>query len=157
MIREYGADFGGPIVKDKLWLWFAGAYQTISTNQTTFSHELRHVRRARPGQPRALERQAELADLQRELGAALLPAQRPDPDATRAPDRRARPLAQTQLTIPTNFYKVEDSHVFSSDLFASIFAAYQGPDYTDLGNGSKDCAPTDFTIACAQEGTTKDA
>ena len=37
MIREYGADFGGPIVKDKLWLWFAGAYQTINTNQTAFS------------------------------------------------------------------------------------------------------------------------
>ena len=37
MIREYGADLGGPIVKDKLWLWFAGSYQTISTNQTAFS------------------------------------------------------------------------------------------------------------------------
>src|SRR5262245_40325398 len=34
MIREYGADVGGPIIKDKLWLWFAGAYQTISTDLT---------------------------------------------------------------------------------------------------------------------------
>ena len=36
MIREYGADLGGPIIKDKFWLWFAGSYQTISTNPTAF-------------------------------------------------------------------------------------------------------------------------
>ena len=34
MLRDYGADFGGPIDRDKLWLWFAGAYQTISKNVT---------------------------------------------------------------------------------------------------------------------------
>ncbi len=34
MLRDYGADFGGPIIRDKMWLWFAGAYQTISRNIT---------------------------------------------------------------------------------------------------------------------------
>ena len=57
-------------------------------------------------------------------------------------------MAATQLTIPTNFYKVEDSHVFSADLFASVFVASQNPVYTDLGNGSLDCANVPFEIAC---------
>ena len=34
--------------------------------------------------------------------------------------------------IPTNFYKVEDSNVFSADFFASIFGVYQNPNYTSL-------------------------
>jgi len=34
MLRDYGADVGGPIIRDKLWLWFAGGYQTISTITT---------------------------------------------------------------------------------------------------------------------------
>src|SRR6185369_10189250 len=62
--------------------------------------------------------------------------------ATRAPE------AATQLVIPTNFYKVEDSHVFSSDFFASIFLNYQNPDYTDIANGSLDCVNTPFQIVC---------
>ena len=54
-------------------------------------YDLRHLRLAHLGQPRALEREAERADLQRQLGAALLPAQRPDAVSTRPSGRRARP------------------------------------------------------------------
>ena len=156
MIREYGADFGGPIVKDKLWLWFAGAYQTINTNQTAFSTTFGTF--ASPTwvnlEPWSAKLNAQISS----ANSAQLYFQRSDRTQlnTSAGPTRA-PEAQTLLTIPTNFYKVEDSHVFSADLFASIFAAYQSPDYTDLGNGSKNCAPTDFTVACAQEGTTRDA
>ena len=42
----------------------------------------------------------------------------------------AHPTSYTTFKIPTNFYKVEDNHVFSSSLFASIFLNYQNPDYT---------------------------
>src|SRR6476646_68142 len=33
-IREYGAEIGGPIVKDRLWLWGSGSRQDISLNLT---------------------------------------------------------------------------------------------------------------------------
>jgi Carboxypeptidase regulatory-like domain len=156
MIREYGGDFGGPIVKDKLWLWFAGAYQTINTNQSAFSTAFGTF--AAPTWVNLEPWSAKLNWQISNANAAQLYYQRSDRTQlnTSAGPTRA-PEAQTLLTIPTNFYKVEDSHVFSSDLFATIFAAYQAPVYTDLGNGSQDCAPVDFTVACAQEGASRNA
>ena len=35
-IREYGGEFGGPILKDRLWLWAAGSRQDISLNPGTY-------------------------------------------------------------------------------------------------------------------------
>ena len=130
-IREYGADLGGPIVKDRLWLWSAGlAARTISP-------EPDHVRCRRRISPTRETTNLEpwsaklnCADLQRELGRALLPAKRPDSVRTAARRRTVRPRRGRSSSIPTNFYKVEDSNVFSSDLFGSIFATYQNPDYT---------------------------
>ena len=146
-VREYGADFGGPIVRDKLWLWFAGAYQTINTNQTGFSTDFGNFTA-----PYLVNLEPWSAKLNAQISAnnsAQLFYQRSYREqfntslgATRAPE------AATQLVIPTNFYKVEDSHVFSSDLFASIFLNYQNPDYTDIANGSRDCVNTPFQIVC---------
>ena len=47
----------------------------------------------------------------------------------RAPDRP--PETRTNYVIPTDFYKAEDSNVFSPDLFGSVFASYQHADYTE--------------------------
>jgi hypothetical protein len=155
-IREYGGDLGGPIVQDKLWLWFAGSYQTIATNQTAFSTGFGTI-----AAPQTINLEPWSAKLNWQISnanSAQLYYQRSDRTeynaglgATRAPE------AALQWLIPTNFYKVEDSNVFSSDLFGSIFAAYQNPDYTYLGNGSLDCVNVPFEVACAQEGASKDA
>ena len=156
MIREYGADLGGPIVKDKLWLWAAGSYQTIATNQTAFSTTFGTF--AVPSTVNLEPFSAKLNWQISNANSAQLYYQRSDrieDNAGAGP--AAAPLAQLQFTIPTNFYKVEDSNVFSSDLFASIFAAYQQPDYTYLGNGSLTCTPVSFNVVCAQEGTSRDA
>ena len=154
MIRDYGADFGGPIIKDKLWLWFAGAYQTISTNHDGVQHEGRDVS-ALDREPRALEREAELADLQRQLGAALLPAQLPRPVQH---EHRADPsaLAATQLTIPTNFYKVEDSHVFSVGLLRLDLRGLSEPRLHGYRQRLHGCANIPFQVVCAGD-TTRDA
>jgi len=146
-VREYGADFGGPIVRDKLWLWFAGAYNTINTNQTGFSTDFGNFTA-----PYLVNLEPWSAKLNAQISSnnsAQLFYQRSYREqfntslgATRAPE------AATQLVIPTNFYKVEDSHVFSSDFFASIFLNYQNPDYTDIANGSLDCVNTPFQIVC---------
>ncbi len=33
-IREYGAEIGGPIIKDRLWLWASASRQDIGLNET---------------------------------------------------------------------------------------------------------------------------
>jgi hypothetical protein len=146
-IREYGADFGGPILKDKLWLWFAGSYQTINTNQTGFSSTFGTF--SAPSSVNLEPWNAKLNWQISNANSAQLFYQRSD----RTQDNRnlgpTRTLpATTTLLIPTNFYKVEDSNVFSSDFFASIFANYQQPDYTDIANGSKGCTQQPFTLVC---------
>jgi hypothetical protein len=147
MIREYGADLGGPIVKDKLWLWAAGSYQTISTNSVTFdssygTYSAPETVNLEPWSAK-LNWQASNANA---VSLYFLRSDRAQSNLGAAPFRP--PATQVNLQIPTNFYKAEDSNVFSSDLFGSIFASYQNPDYTYLGNGSLDCAPTSFIPAC---------
>ena len=144
MLRDYGADFGFPIARDKLWLWFAGGYQTIARNITSDPDE--------PAPPSKVNLEPWSAKLNWQVSAAnavQLYYQRSDREQSNTSIGATRaPLAATQLTIPTNFYKVEDSHVFSADLFASVFLASQNPNYTDLGNGSLGCNNVPFEIAC---------
>ncbi len=147
MIREYGADLGGPIVRDKLWLWFAGSYQTISTNPVAFDSTYGSF--ASPETTNLEPWSAKLNWQISNANSAQLYYQRSDraqSNRDAAPFRP--PQTQTTLLIPTNFYKVEDSNVFSSDLFGSIFANYQNPDYTQIANGSKDCPPVSFSVVC---------
>jgi|RhiMetdeSRZDD1v2_1073273.scaffolds.fasta_scaffold00709_19 carboxypeptidase family protein/TonB-dependent receptor-like protein len=152
MLRDYGADVGGPIIRDKLWLWFAGAYQTISKTVTGDPGE--------PAFPSLVNLEPWSAKLNWQVtndNSAQLYYQRSFRDqfnTSLGPTRSI--LAATQLTIPTNFYKVEDSHVFGSDFFASLYLAYQNPDYTDIGNGSKGCNNVPFQIACNGDSS-KDA
>ncbi|HYX22316.1 MAG TPA: TonB-dependent receptor [Thermoanaerobaculia bacterium] len=146
-IREYGADFGGPILKDKLWLWFAGSYQTINTNTTGFSTNFGTF--AAPSSVNLEPWNAKLNWQISNSNSAQLFYQRSDRLQDNDNFGPTRTLAAaTTLTIPTNFYKVEDSNVFSSDFFASLFASYQQPTYTSLANGSKGCTNVPFQIAC---------
>jgi len=152
MIREYGADFGGPILKDKLWLWFAGSYQTIATNSATFDSGAGEF-----SSPETTNLEPWSAKLNAQISngnSAQLFYQRSDRDQQNRGAAPFRPHdTQTSLVIPTNFYKVEDSQVFSSDFFASVFASYQNPDYNLLGNGSRDCAQKQtFTVPCYTNG-----
>jgi hypothetical protein len=148
MIREYGADLGGPLVRDKVWLWFAGSYQTISTSPATFSSTLGTF-----SYPSTVNLEPWSAKLNWQISngnSAQLYYQRSD----RTEDGRGaapnRPIeTRTQLLIPTNFYKVEDSNVFSSDLFMSIFANYQRPDYSQQGKGSAGCVSVPYQVVCA--------
>ena len=48
------------------------------------------------------------------------------------------PETRENLLVPSDFYKIEDSHVFASDLFASIFGAYQKPQFESLPVGGLD-------------------
>ena len=120
-IREYGAELGGPLLEDRLWLWASAARQDISLSPTTFS----------PGEipiPETTRLTPWSAKLNSQLSSAnALTAyfQRSDRLASGleiAPDRP--PETRLDREIPSDFYKLEDSHVFSSDLFAAVFASY---------------------------------
>ena len=54
------------------------------------------------------------------------------------PDRP--PPTRQNYSIPTEFYKAEDSNVFSADLFGSAFGSYQSSDFafTPVGGLDKD-------------------
>jgi hypothetical protein len=137
-IREYGADLGGPILKDRLWLWAAGSRQDISTNPATLG-SLPY--------PQTVTLEPWSAKLNVQISnpnAAALYFNR----SYRVEDGRGAgadrpPLTRTNLTMPTNFYKIEDSNVFSADLFGSVFASYQNSNYTDTPEGglAPECRP----------------
>src|SRR5262249_33975670 len=121
-IREYGAEAGGPLIKDSLWLWASGARQDISLNKSSdeeFGPQFVSTVKLEPwssklnwqiSQPNALNLYFNRSNRVEDGRGA---------SAIRAPE------TLTTLTIPTNFYKLEDNHVFSSSLFASIFFNYQ--------------------------------
>ena len=147
MIREYGADLGGPIIKDKLWIWFAGSYQTIDTNVAGFSTNFGTV--SAPQNVNLEPWNAKLNWQASNSNSVQLFYQRSDrteQNANAGPTRG--PGATTQLLIPTNFFKVEDSNVFSADFFASIFGVYQNPDYSNIGKGSLGCNNVAFQQVC---------
>jgi hypothetical protein len=151
-IREYGADLGGPIIKDRLWLWAAGSRQDISTNVTSFSDTFGTSRFPETTrlEPWSAKLNAQIAN----PNALALYYQRSDRVQNgrgAAPNRP--PETRTSLTIPTNFYKAEDSQVFSSSLFGSIFASYQRPDYTSIPAGSAGCPAVSFSTVCAGDAS----
>ena len=58
--------------------------------------------------------------------SASLYFQRSDREESNVGLGEFRPLDTTRnLSIPTNFYKLDDNHVFSPSLFASAFVSYQ--------------------------------
>lgn len=130
-IREWGGEAGGPIVKDKLWLWAAGSRQDISTSpvQTEGAAGAAQTVTLTPWN-------AKLNWQVVDSNALNLFYQRSNrtefghissADITRRP-----PETRTDRFVPTDFYKVEDNHVFSADLFGSIFFNYQDVHYSDF-------------------------
>ncbi len=127
-IREYGAEMGGPIVKDRLWLWFSGSYQTIDLNSASFDANLGSfsAREATNLEPWSAKLNAQISNSN---SLALYYSRSDRSQYNRGASPIHPPETLTNLIIPTNFYKVEDSNVFSSDLFGSLFASYYQDNY----------------------------
>jgi hypothetical protein len=109
-IQDYGAEVGGPVIKDKLWLW--GSYGRNNINNLTAG-----------GVPDSTI----LEDFGGKLNASFMPENTFTAVYAYADKRKAgrsasptRPLETTYTQSgPTKLYKVEDSHIFSSDVFAT--------------------------------------
>jgi hypothetical protein len=112
-IQDYGAEVGGPVLKDKVWLW--GSYARNQINNITAG-----------GYPD----NTLLEDYGGKLNASIIPentftavysyADKNKVGRSASPFRP--PEAAWNQAGPTKLYKLEDSHIFSSDVFAT--AAY---------------------------------
>jgi hypothetical protein len=131
-IREYGAELGGPIVKDRLWLWASASRQDIGLNQTGTDPEGNPIQSDVRLVPYSAKLNAQIVS-SNALGLFYSHSDRFQTGRGNAPDRTTPTL--TTLTIPTDFYKLEDNQVFSPDLFGSMFVSYQFPTYDDIPDG----------------------
>jgi hypothetical protein len=149
-IREYGADIGGPIIKDKVWIWGAVSRQDIALNgggnNPDGSPFTSHFRL----KPWTAKVNAQVSTAN-ELSFYF---QRSDRDENGIPPTFADlhpPESRVNLSIPTNFYKLEDSHIFSPDLVANAFVTYQDPKYRSTPVGPL-TAQVDYYSVCPNYG-----
>ena len=134
-IREYGGELGGPLIEDRLWLWAAGARQDISLSPTTFDLTEVPVPETATLEPWSAKLNAQISS-PNSLTLFYQRSDRSQYGTEVAFDRP--PETRVNLLVPSDFYKIEDSYVFASDLFASVFGAYQKPRFSSLPVGGLD-------------------
>lgn len=110
-IQDYGVEVGGPIVKDRLWLW--GGYgrnqiDAITTAGYSDKTKLENINFKLNAQP--IESNSFTAFYQ--YGEKVKIGRNAGP--TRPPE------TAFNQTGPTKIYKVEDSQIFSADFFATV-------------------------------------
>ncbi len=116
-IQEYGLEAGGPIVKDHLWLW--GAYGRDQVNLLVAGTKTDKTT---------------LENLNAKINWQIIPSNSADIYYQRSDKRKFgrgaaadRPQeTTTDQTTPANTWKIQDSHVFSSNFFATV--QYNGTD-----------------------------
>jgi hypothetical protein len=134
-IREYGGELGGPLIEGRLWLWAAGARQDISLSPTTFLENEVAVPETATLEPWSAKLNAQISS-PNSLTLFYQRSDRSQYGTEVGPDRP--PETRVDLLVPSDFYKIEDSYVFASDLFASVFGAYQRPRFQSLPVGGLD-------------------
>ncbi len=114
-IQDYGAEVGGPLIQDRAWLWGAYARQQIDLVQVN-----------------GLFDKTTLEDVNGKLNVQIIESNALTSYFLRgdkikfgrnAGPQRPQPTTWDQKG-PTSLYKVEDSHVFSSSLFANLQYSY---------------------------------
>jgi outer membrane receptor protein involved in Fe transport len=125
-VREYGAEVGGPIIKDRLWIWGSGARQDISLNLTGNDAEGNPIRTTARIVPFTAKLSAQLA-ASNSMSLFYQRGDRFEGNTGKDSDRGADTLRN--LTIESDFYKLEDDHVFSPDLIASVYLSHMRPTY----------------------------
>lgn len=127
-IREYGVELGGPILRDRLWIWGSVARQDISLNLNGTSSFFEGAG------PRTITLEPWNAKLNAQLSnanSANFFFSRSDRTELNTGSGTTRaPETLRDLFIDSNLYKVEDSHVFSPSLFATANYSHLEADYS---------------------------
>ncbi len=114
-IQDYGAELGGPLIRDRAWLWGAYARQQIDWITAT-----------------GLSDKTTLEDVNGKLNLQVLDSNALTAYFLRgdkikfgreASNLRPQPTSRDQKG-PSSLYKIEDSHVFSPNLFATLQYSY---------------------------------
>jgi hypothetical protein len=132
-VTEWGAEFGGPVIRDRLWAF--GAYSNNEIANITFSHsfpqrtELTNWTAKLTGQPLANNN----ASLYYMFSDKTVNAR--DLSATRPPETARRQSG------PGWTVNAEDTHVFSNNLVLSAAASYVDSGYKQEPRGGMDIEP----------------
>jgi hypothetical protein len=110
-LQDYGVELGGPVLKDYLWLWGSYGRQQIDLLTAT-----------------GISDKTTLTDYSFKMNAQPIPENSFNAVYTYADKAKTgrnasffRPAETTWTQAgPTKIYKIEDSHVFSSDVFATV-------------------------------------
>jgi hypothetical protein len=123
---DYGLEAGGPLWRDRLWLWAAGAGNNIP-GETVLLPD---------GEP--FRSSNDLSQWNAKLNAQIVPANsltlfylhfdKVFDGRDAGPDRSI--AASWNQTTPTSAYRVEDSQVLSQKLFVSAYGSYLNGDFT---------------------------
>jgi hypothetical protein len=114
-VQDYGAEVGGPIIRDRAWLW--GAYARNQIDWITAT---------------GLSDKTTLEDINGKLNLQIIDSNAVTAYFLRgdkikfgreASTLRPQPTSRDQKG-PSSLYKVEDSHVFSPNLFATLQYSY---------------------------------
>jgi Carboxypeptidase regulatory-like domain len=134
-VRDYGMEMGGPVLKDRIWLWGAGSRQDFGLTYTGsdylgngLSSDIKLV-------PWNAKLDAQIA-ASNSFNFLFSRSNRTELGRGGSPTRP--PETTRDLFIPTNLYKAEDSQVFSPSLFGSVNFAYMQADYTNVPQGGLD-------------------
>jgi hypothetical protein len=131
---DYGVEAGGPLWKDRLWLWGAGARNDVP-GQTFFLSTGEPVRQKTDLEHWNAKVNAQLARAN-SLTLFYLHFDKVADGKLAGPDHS--PESTWKQTTPTAAYKVEDSQVLSEKLFAFIYFSYLGGTFTLAPEGGLD-------------------
>jgi hypothetical protein len=125
-VRDYGAELGAPILKDRLWIWGAFARQAFGTNTTGTDFLGNRLRQDVKLEPYNAKMNVQIVT----SNSADLAFSRSDRTELGSGGSDTRPPETTRdLFVPTNLYRVQDSQVFSPSLFASGNYSYMTARY----------------------------
>ncbi len=128
-IQDYGLDVGGPVLRDRIWLW--GAYGRQQIDQQSVS---------------GFPDNTTLEDVNGKLNVQVLESNALTGFYLRGDKRKQGRNASIQRppettfnqSGPTALYKVEDNHVFSSSLVADVQYSYLDEGFQLVAQGGPD-------------------
>ena len=120
-VRDYGVEIGGPIVKDRVWIWGSAGRQDFGLTPAGFDFY-----------GNRFDTDIEINPYNAKLDAQIVPSNSVNLFYTHSkrgqPNQGASsirpPDTLRNLYIPADLYKIEDSQVFSPSLFASANYSY---------------------------------